>query len=178
MDLRLSDEGGEARFASYVEGSSECLGHPDRVTPMRSYRTGPLLPGGRESVEPMAARPRPDRTSAEHQSPLHFVGQSPWDADAPRRWVREAPQPAPDAGLGVARASHDLGGADAIGAEQHDLLAPDMLARTVPVIDQRRKAVAVGRRNRERYSCAHAPDPHAPLEKGAPTRTLLSGGIH
>ena len=39
-------------------------------------------PGGRKSVEPMAARLRPDRTSAEHQSLLHFVGQSAWDEKA------------------------------------------------------------------------------------------------
>ena len=56
--------------------------------------TGLLLPGGRKSVEPMAARLRPDRTSAEHQSLLHFVGQSPWDADALLRTVREAVLPA------------------------------------------------------------------------------------
>ena len=87
MDLQWSDEGGEARFASYVAGLSGCLGHADRVTPMRSYCTGLLLPGGRKSVEPMAARLRPDRTSAEHQSLLHFVGQSPWDPDALLRRV-------------------------------------------------------------------------------------------
>ena len=93
MDLQWSDEGSEARFASYVGALSSCLGHADRVTPMRSYCTGLLLPGGRKSVEPMAARLRPDRTSAEHQSLLHFVGQSPWDADALLRTVREAVLP-------------------------------------------------------------------------------------
>ncbi len=82
MDFQWSDEGSEARFESYVAGLSGCLGHGDRVAPMRSYCTGLLLPGARKSVEPMAARLRPDRTSAEHQSLLHFVGQSPWDAGA------------------------------------------------------------------------------------------------
>ena len=77
MDLRWSDEGSEARFAAYVEGLSRALGHADRVGPFRSYCTGLLLPGERKSVEPMAARLRPDRTAAEHQSLLHFVGQSP-----------------------------------------------------------------------------------------------------
>ncbi len=94
MDLQWSDGGSEARFASYVAGLSGCLGHADRVAPMRSYCTGLLLPGGRKSVEPMAARLRPDRTSAEHQSLLHFVGQSPWHADALLRRVREAVLPA------------------------------------------------------------------------------------
>ena len=93
MDFQCTDEGSEARFASYVAGLSGCLGHADRVAPMRSYCTGLLLPGGRKSVEPMAARLRPDRTSAEHQSLLHFVGQSPWDGGALLRRVREAVLP-------------------------------------------------------------------------------------
>jgi SRSO17 transposase len=46
---------------------------------LRSYGTGLLLPGDRKSVEPMAARLRPERTSAAHQSLLHFLGQSPWE---------------------------------------------------------------------------------------------------
>jgi hypothetical protein len=36
------------------------------------------MPGERKSVEPMAAMTAPDRTAAQHQSLLHFVGQSPW----------------------------------------------------------------------------------------------------
>jgi SRSO17 transposase len=93
MDLQWSDEGSDARFAAYVEELSRALGHADRVAPFRSYCTGLLLPGARKSVEPMAARLRPDRTSAEHQSLLHFVGNSPWDADALLRRVREAVLP-------------------------------------------------------------------------------------
>ncbi len=67
---------------------SACLGHADRVGPFRSYCTGLLLPGDRKSVEPMAARLCPERTSAAHQALLHFVGQSPWDEKALRRAVR------------------------------------------------------------------------------------------
>jgi len=91
MDLEWHSCGSEARFSAYLEALSGCLGHADRVTPFRSYCTGLLLPGARKSVEPMAARLCPERTSAEHQSLLHFVGQSPWDATAllrsVRRWV-------------------------------------------------------------------------------------------
>ena len=76
MDLRWRDGDSEVRFSAYMEHLSDCLGHADRVGPFRSYCTGLLLPGERKSVEPMAARLRPDRTSAEHQSLLHFVGQS------------------------------------------------------------------------------------------------------
>ncbi len=82
MDLQWHDSDSDARFSAYVEDLSACLGHADRVAPFRSYCTGLLLPGGRKSVEPMAARLRPDRTSAEHQSLLHFVGQSPWHHEA------------------------------------------------------------------------------------------------
>ena len=42
----------------------------------------------------MAARLRPARVSAEHQSLLHFVGQSPWDEAALLGAVREAVLPA------------------------------------------------------------------------------------
>jgi SRSO17 transposase len=94
MDLEWSDEGSEARFSAYIEALARCLGHQDRVEPFRRYCTGLLLPGGRKSVEPMAARLRPDRTAAEHQSLLHFVGQSPWEGEALLRAVREAVLPA------------------------------------------------------------------------------------
>ncbi len=89
MDSRWRDGDSEARFSAYVEHLSRCLGHADRVAPFRSYCTGLLLPGDRKSVEPMAARLRPDRTSATHQSLLHFVGQSPWDEKALLGAVRD-----------------------------------------------------------------------------------------
>lgn len=93
MDLQWRDGDSEARFSAYVEHLSGCLGHADRVEPFRHYCTGLLLPGPRKSVEPMAARLRPDRTSAEHQSLLHFVGQSTWDEEALLRAVRESVLP-------------------------------------------------------------------------------------
>ena len=94
MDLQWSNEGSEARFSAYVEALARCLGHKDRVEPFRRYCVGLLLPGERKSVEPMAARLRPERTAAEHQSLLHFVGQSPWDERVLLRAVREAVLPA------------------------------------------------------------------------------------
>ena len=94
MDLHWSDEGGEVRFSGYLEGLSRALGHADRLAPFRSYCTGLLLPGARKIVEPMAARLRPGHVSAEHQSLLHFVGQSPWQTAALLRAVREAVLPA------------------------------------------------------------------------------------
>lgn len=92
MDLGW-DEGTAARFAAYVEDLARCLGHQDRVDPFRRYCTGLLLPVDRKSVEPMAAQLRPDRAAAEHQALLHFVGQSPWDADGLLNAVRQAVLP-------------------------------------------------------------------------------------
>jgi SRSO17 transposase len=74
MDLQWRDGDSEARFWAYIEHLSGCLGHANRVAPLRSYCTGLLLPGDRKSVEPTAARLRPEQTSAAHQSLLHFVG--------------------------------------------------------------------------------------------------------
>lgn len=70
--------GSEGRFSSYVEGLASVIGHADRVTPLRDYCTGLLMPCARKSVEPMAAVTAPARTAAQHQSLLHFVGQASW----------------------------------------------------------------------------------------------------
>lgn len=49
----------EARFARYGETIVAALGHADRAVPATWYLQGLMLPGGRKSVEPMAARVRP-----------------------------------------------------------------------------------------------------------------------
>ncbi len=68
----------ESRFSSYVEGLVGVIGHADRAGPLRDYCVGLMMPGERKSVEPMAAVTAPTRTAAQHQSLLHFVGQSAW----------------------------------------------------------------------------------------------------
>jgi SRSO17 transposase len=68
----------EARFVRYVAGLASVIGHVDRAGPLRDYCIGLMLPGDRKSVEPMAARTAPGRTSAQHQSLLHFVGVASW----------------------------------------------------------------------------------------------------
>jgi SRSO17 transposase len=80
MDLRKSD-GSESRFAAFVEGLVSVIGHADRARPLFDYCVGLIMPCERKSVEPMAAVTAPDRTAAQHQSLLHFVGQSPWSDD-------------------------------------------------------------------------------------------------
>src|SRR6202022_2116899 len=77
MGGRGSDDS-ESRFAAYVEGLSTVIGHADRAGPLRDYCLGLMMPGERKSVEPMAAVTAPARTAAQHQSLLHFVGQSAW----------------------------------------------------------------------------------------------------
>src|SRR5437868_5585691 len=97
MDLASMGDS-ESRFSAYVEGLASVIGHADRAGPLRDYCTGLLLPGERKSVEPMAAVTAPQRTAAQHQSLLHFVGESPWSDDLVLSKVREMVQPAIERG--------------------------------------------------------------------------------
>src|SRR5271154_5906701 len=87
----------EARFVGYVESLAEVLGYVDRAGPLKDYCTGLLLPGERKSVEPIASIVAPWRVSAEHQSLLHFVGQSAWSDEI--RVGRDAPDGSRGRGL-------------------------------------------------------------------------------
>ena len=93
MNLGSGKDSG-ARFTAYVEGLASVVGHADRSGPLRDYCTGLMLPGGRKSVEPMAARTAPARTAAQHQSLLHFVGVAPWSDEKVLAKVREMVLPA------------------------------------------------------------------------------------
>lgn len=88
MSLQESD-GSDRRFARYVDGLVEVIGHADRAGPLRDYCTGLMLPCERKSVEPMAAVTAPSRTAAQHQSLLHFVGQAAWSDEKVLAKVRE-----------------------------------------------------------------------------------------
>jgi SRSO17 transposase len=89
-----SSEGGEARFAAYVEALGAVLGHADRQEPMRDYCRGLLMPIERKSVEPMAAVTAPAQVAAKHQSLLHVVGNAPWSDAAMLAKVGELVLPA------------------------------------------------------------------------------------
>src|SRR4030088_2448756 len=67
-----------SRFSAYVEGLTSVIGHAGRAKPLRDYCLGLMMPCERKSVEPMAAITAPERTAAQHQSLLHFVGQGGW----------------------------------------------------------------------------------------------------
>jgi SRSO17 transposase len=88
MDLGGRD-GRETRFARYVAGLTSVIGHADRAAPLRDYCVGLMMPCARKSVEPMAALTAPERTAAQHQSLLHFVGQAPWSDEKVLAKVRE-----------------------------------------------------------------------------------------
>src|ERR1700755_1216676 len=85
--LKLGDVA--SRFSAYVEGLTSVIGHADRAKPLRDYCTGLMMPCDRKSVEPMAAMTAPDRTAAQHQSLLHFVGQGDWSDQQVLAKVRE-----------------------------------------------------------------------------------------
>src|SRR5580700_2668984 len=82
-------KGIELRFAGYVEGLVSVIGHADRGGPLRDYCTGLVMPCERKSVEPMAAITAPERTAAQHQSLLHFVGEGKWSDGKVLAKVRE-----------------------------------------------------------------------------------------
>ena len=71
-------QGLESRFEHYCEALVESLQHADRQLPARWYLQGLVLPGGRKSVEPMAARVQPGNARRAHQSMHHLVADSDW----------------------------------------------------------------------------------------------------
>lgn len=91
----------EGRFESYLSDLCSVLGREDRSGPMQDYCSGLMTPLERKSVEPMAAMTDPSRTAAQHQSLLHFVGQSAWSDDAVLKKVRGHVLPVLDRSGGI-----------------------------------------------------------------------------
>lgn len=87
MDPEAQDD--EAKFSAYMAGLLSVIGHADRAKPLRDYCEGLLMPCERKSVEPLAALTAPDRTAAQHQSLLHFVGEGGWSDERVLSKVRE-----------------------------------------------------------------------------------------
>ena len=88
MDHRTAADSA-SRFEAYVEGLVSVIGHADRARPLRDYCVGLMMPCERKSVEPMAAVTAPERTAAQHQSLLHFVGEGRWSDEKVLAKVRE-----------------------------------------------------------------------------------------
>jgi SRSO17 transposase len=78
-----------SRFFDYIQGLASVIGHADRVGPLNDYCLGLMVARGRKSVEPMAAHIAPHRTSAQHQSMLHFIGRAGWSDKEVLAKVRE-----------------------------------------------------------------------------------------
>jgi SRSO17 transposase len=87
MDPDVGDE--EAKFSAYMAGLLSVIGHADRAKPLRDYCEGLLMPSERKSVEPLAALTAPERTAAQHQSLLHFVGEGGWSDERVLSKVQE-----------------------------------------------------------------------------------------
>lgn len=87
--MDIQERSGEKRFSAYVEGLVSVIGHADRAKPLHDYCLGLMLPCERKSVEPMAAVTAPERTAAQHQSLLHFVGEGRWSDERVLSKVRE-----------------------------------------------------------------------------------------
>ena len=68
----------ESRFQRYCEVMQKALAHADRRQPAQWYLKGLMLPGGRKSVEPMAARVHPQDVRSAHQSMHHLVADAEW----------------------------------------------------------------------------------------------------
>src|SRR3954471_18370568 len=79
-DITLSDD--ERAFEDYLDSLSGALQHGSRERPFRDYCTGLLLPDGRKSVEPMAARLAPSTTRTTHKKLLNFVSDGAWSDEA------------------------------------------------------------------------------------------------
>jgi SRSO17 transposase len=63
------------RFSTFVDGLIRVSGTRPWARPLRDYCIGLMMPCHCKSVEPMAAMTALERTAAQHQSLLHFVGQ-------------------------------------------------------------------------------------------------------
>ncbi len=78
----MAAEALEKRFTTYVDALASALAHADRKEPFAAYCRGLILPGDRKSIEPIAARVRPEQVSAAHQSLHHLVAKAAWSDEA------------------------------------------------------------------------------------------------
>jgi len=69
----------QSRFEAYCRPITAALLHADRHQPAQWYLKGLMLPGGRKSVEPMAARVCPHNVRSAHQSMHHLVADAQWE---------------------------------------------------------------------------------------------------
>src|SRR3954468_11542174 len=72
----------EIAFDAYLDALAPAMQHRSREQPLRDYGAGLLLPEGRKSVEPMAARLAPSAARTKHKTLLNFVADGAWSDEA------------------------------------------------------------------------------------------------
>ena len=148
---------GEADPGGFGHGGARPMGCLARRIGL-GQRDDPLGNRQRQRRNPRRARP---------------VAQQPVDT-----FVHEPLLPAPQAGLALAGAPHDLVGAEAVGGQQHDPRSPHMLLRAVPGRHDPLKPSTIGGIHIDDDSCAHPTDSHVREPTGIPHRTLPSDLLH
>jgi hypothetical protein len=147
---------GKARRAVPEARAGESLARPRPTVPRicrpRHHPAGPVrrFPGRLAQCEfhhPVDGRGRQRRLAG----PPGPVAQ-----EAGHALAHEALLPAPDARLGLARTTHDLGGAAALCRGQDDPRSPHVLLAAVPIGRDRLQAGAVGGRDLDGDPLAHA----------------------
>ena len=86
--MELQTGSSEERYGMYAAGLVSLIRHADRAKPLRDYCVGLTMPRAQD-IEPMATLTAPERAAAQHQSPLHFVGEGGWRDEAVLAKVRE-----------------------------------------------------------------------------------------
>jgi SRSO17 transposase len=89
-------------FDASLDALAPAMQHRRREQPRRDYCTGLLLPDGRKSVEPMAARLDPAAARTKHKTLLNFVADGAWSDEAVLAAMRRQVLPAMQA-LGPVR---------------------------------------------------------------------------
>jgi len=176
---------GEGGIVGELEGAPAMRGQPVGLPDFlhrRDRETDGLGHGARRPVRGFVVRRlqrhRHDGGGAvvghrRHAGRSRLVAQKACDA-----LLHEPRLPAPDRGLRRAGRGHDAVRPDPVGAQQHDPGAPDMLLRRVAIRDQRLKPLPVRLAEGDGYVLAHAPDSHAPMSRGIPSRTHPCRSIH
>lgn len=75
----------DARFDTFLDVVGGALRSDTQRASFARYTVGLLSDAERKSLEPLAARSRPDAAGAEHKAFCYFVSQAPWNDRAVRR---------------------------------------------------------------------------------------------
>src|ERR1700730_17734367 len=93
-------------------------------------------------------------------------------------FMHEALLPAPNHGFALAESAGDGGGALAVGCQNNDPRAPNVLLRAVAIANDRVQPNPILRSDGDGNSLAHHRQSHKTELSETPIRTLLSGAIH